>query len=38
MFVVAANWFDPPDSTTSTQAVINLEVANPSVFYRLRHP
>lgn len=32
------NRFDLPGSTTITQAVINLDPVNPSVFYRLRHP
>ena len=31
-------WFDLPGTATSTQTMINLDPANPSVFYRLRHP
>ena len=31
-------WFDVPGSDSSTQAVININTANPTVFYRLRMP
>jgi hypothetical protein len=32
------NWVDVAGSDLSTQAVVNLTVTNPSVFYRLRNP
>lgn len=31
-------WYDVPNSTSTTQAVITVNPANPTVFYRLKHP
>ncbi len=31
-------WFDVPGSQTSTQLVLNINLANPAVFYRLHLP
>jgi len=35
---LSTNWVDVAGSGSSTQAVININGNNPSVFYRLRHP
>jgi autotransporter-associated beta strand protein len=35
---IATNWFDVAGSGSSTQAVININSINPTVFYRLRNP
>jgi autotransporter-associated beta strand protein len=35
---LSANWFDVIGSGSSTQAVVNINPANPTVFYRLRSP
>jgi len=35
---ISTNWFDVPGSASSTSAVINMNPANATVFYRLRHP
>jgi autotransporter-associated beta strand protein len=35
---ISPNWFDVPGSASSTSAVINMNPANATVFYRLRHP
>jgi len=35
---ISTNWMDVAGSGSSTQAVININGNNPSVFYRLRHP
>jgi autotransporter-associated beta strand protein len=32
------NWYDVPGSSSSTQAVIGINPANPATFYRLRLP
>lgn len=35
---LSGNWVDVPGSEASTSAVITIEAANPSVFFRLRSP
>jgi fibronectin-binding autotransporter adhesin len=35
---LTANWFDVAGSGSSTQAVVNINPANPTVFFRLRSP
>jgi hypothetical protein len=35
---ISPNWFDVPGSASSTSAVLNMNPANATVFYRLRHP
>jgi hypothetical protein len=35
---IADYWTDVPGSETNTQSVSLIDVANPSVFFRLRSP
>jgi hypothetical protein len=35
---LTTHWFDVAGSSSSTQAMINIEPANPTMFFRLRHP
>jgi len=35
---LTTNWVDIAGSSSSTQALIQINVANPAVFFRLRHP
>jgi hypothetical protein len=35
---LSSNWYDIAGSQSSTQAVMTVNPANPTVFYRLRHP
>ena len=35
---LSVNWFDVAGSGSSTQAVVNINAANPTVFFRLRSP